>query len=142
MSGWLLDTNVVSELRKRERASANVLAWYEGVDGGSLWLSVLVLGEIRRGVENLRRRDPGSARALDRWAARLERQHGSRILPVDLAVAMEWGRIDAAFGLSPVDGLLAATARVHKLTLVTRNVKDVARSGVACLDPFRVGTGM
>jgi len=108
LSGWLLDTNVVSELRKRERASANVLAWYEGVDGGSLWLSVLVLGEIRRGVENLRRRDPGSARALDRWAARLERQHGSRILPVDLAVAMEWGRIDAAFGLSPVDGLLAA----------------------------------
>jgi predicted nucleic acid-binding protein len=136
LSGWLLDTNVVSELRKRERASANVLTWYEGVDGGSLWLSVLVLGEIRRGVENLRRRDPRSARALDRWAARLERQHGSRILPVDLAVAMEWGRLDAAFGLSPVDGLLAATARVHHLTLVTRNVKDVARSGVACLDPF------
>jgi toxin FitB len=132
----LLDTNVVSELRKRERADANVLSWYSGVDGGSLWLSVLVFGEIRRGIETLRRRDEPSARALDRWVARLERQHGSRILPVDLSIALEWGRLDAAFGLSPVDGLLAATARVHRLTLATRNTKHVARTGIECLDPF------
>ncbi len=136
MSGWLLDTNVVSELRKRERADTNVLAWYAGVDGGSLWLSVLVLGEIRRGIETLRRRDERSARTLDRWVARLERQHGGRILPVDLPIALEWGRLDAAFGLSPVDGLLAATARVHRLTLATRNTKHVARTGVECLNPF------
>lgn len=95
-----------------------------------------MLGEIRRGIETLRRRDQRSARALDRWAARLERTHGSRILPVDLPVAREWGRIDAAFGLSPIDGLLAATARVHSLTLATRNMKHVARAGVECLDPF------
>jgi predicted nucleic acid-binding protein len=136
LTGWLLDTNVVSELRKRERADANVRTWYSGVDAGSLWLSVLVLGEIRRGIESLRRRDERSARALDRWVARLERQHGSRILPVDLPIALEWGQLDAAFGLSPIDGLLAATARVHRLTLATRNTKHVVRTGVLCFDPF------
>jgi hypothetical protein len=132
----LLDTNIVSELRKKERADTNVLAWYAGVDGSSLWLSVLVIGEIRRGIESLRRRDARSARALDRWVARLERQHGSRILPVDLPIALEWGRLDAAFGLSPIDGLLAATPRVHRLILVTRNTRHVARTGVGCLNPF------
>jgi predicted nucleic acid-binding protein len=136
LSGWLLDTNVVSELRKRERADANVRAWFEAIDGGSVWLSVLVLGEIRRGIEALRRRDEKSARALDRWVARLEREHGSRVLPVDLPIALEWGRLNAAFGLSPVDGLLAATARVHRLALVTRNTKHVARTGIECLNPF------
>jgi predicted nucleic acid-binding protein len=106
------------------------------VEGGSLWLSVLVLGEIRRGIETLKRRDERSARALDRWVARLERQHGSRILPLDLPIALEWGRLDATFGLSPVDGLLAATARVHRLTLATRNTKHVVRTGVECFNPF------
>jgi toxin FitB len=110
VSGWLLDTNIVSELRKKERADANVRAWYEPIDAGALWLSVLVVGEIRRGIETLTRRDERSARALDRWATRLEREHGNRILPVDRAIALEWGRLDAAFGLSPIDGLLAATA--------------------------------
>ena len=136
MSGVLLDTNVVSELRKADRANANVLAWYVGVPEQSLWLSVLVLGEIRRGIETLRARDGKAARALDRWAARLEREHSGRILAVDFAVATEWGRLDAAFGLPPVDGLLAATARVHDLTLVTRNTRDVARTGVPCFNPF------
>jgi predicted nucleic acid-binding protein len=136
LSGLLLDTNVVSELRKGARADANVRAWYQGVEGSSLWLSVLVLGEIRRGIESRRRRDPKSARTLDRWAAKVERDHGDRVLAVDLAVAQEWGRLDAAFRLPPVDGLLAATARVHGLILVTRNTKDVARTGVACLNPF------
>lgn len=134
--GWLLDTNVLSELRKGERANEGVRAWYAGVDGRLLWLSVLVMGEIRRGIESLRRRDPKSARSLDRWVARVEREHGSRILPVDQAVADEWGRLDAAFGLPPIDGLLVATAKTHGLTLVTRNTRDVARAQVACLNPF------
>jgi len=138
VSGWLLDTNIVSELRKKERADANVRAWYEAIDAGAIWLSVLVVGEIRRGIETLRRRDERSARALDRWAGRLEREHDSRILPVDRAIALEWGRLDAAFGLSPIDGLLAATARVHGLTLATRNTKHVLRSGVRCVNPFAV----
>jgi predicted nucleic acid-binding protein len=136
LSGLLLDTNIVSELRKGTRANPNLVAWYASVDGRSLWLSVLVLGEIRRGIETLRRRDGKSARALDRWAARLEREHGSRILAVDRSVAQEWGRLDAAFGLSPIDGLLAATARVHGLVLATRNTKHVVRTGVECLNPF------
>jgi predicted nucleic acid-binding protein len=139
LSGLLLDTNIVSELRKAERANANVVAWYASVPDRSLWLSVLVLGEIRRGIEALRRRDRKAALALDRWVVRLEREHGGRILSVDLAVAAEWGRLDAAFGLPPIDGLLAATARVHDLTLVTRNVRDVARTGIRCLNPFDPG---
>ena len=84
----------------------------------------------------LRTSDVEEARALDGWVARLERQHGSRILPVDLPIALEWGRLDAAFDLSPIDGLLAATARVHRLILVTRTTKHVARTGVECLNPF------
>ena len=136
MSGWLLDTNIVSELRKKDRADANVRAWYEAIDAGGLWLSVLVVGEIRRGIETIRRRDKRSAHALDRWAARLEREHGNRILPVDRPIALEWGRLDAAFGLAPVDGLLAATAKVHGLTLATRNTRHVLRSGVRCVNPF------
>jgi predicted nucleic acid-binding protein len=136
LSGLLLDTNVVSELRKAHRANASVLAWYAGVSEQTLWLSVLVLGEIRRGIETLRRRDRKAALALDRWVARVEHEHHGRILAVDLAVAQEWGRLDAALALAPIDGLLAATARVHDLTLVTRNTRDVARTGVRCLNPF------
>lgn len=106
------------------------------MDESALFLSVLVVGEIRRGIERIRPRDEPSARALDRWLARLERAYAGRLLSVDHAVAVEWGRLDAAFGLPLVDGLLAATARVHGLVLVTRNTKDVARTGVETLDPF------
>jgi predicted nucleic acid-binding protein len=137
VNGLLLDTNVVSELRKGARANANVRAWFSGVDDAALFLSVLVIGEIRRGVETVRKRDPAAARALDRWLARVEREYASRLLAVDRDVASEWGRLDAAFGLPAVDGLLVATARVHELALVTRNTKDVLRTGVALIDPFR-----
>ena len=136
MKGLLLDTNVVSELRKGARANANVRTWFSAVDDDALYLSVLVVGEICRGVETVRRRDPASARALDRWLARVEREYASRLLAVDRDVAMEWGRLDAAFGLPAIDGLLVATARVHDLAFVTRNTKDVARSGITLVDPF------
>ena len=136
MSGFLLDTNVLSELRKGPRANAHVRAWIEDVDDNALFMSVLVVGEIRRGIENLRRRDAASARALDRWLARLEQAYGERVLQVDRGIADDWGRLDAAFGLPAIDGLLAATARVHGLVLVTRNTKDVGRAGIAVLNPF------
>jgi predicted nucleic acid-binding protein len=136
VTGFLLDTNVVSELRKGRRANAHVRAWLESVDTESIFLSVLVTGEIRRGIEASRARDPDAAAALDRWLGALVRAYEGRILPVDAAVADAWGRIDAAGRLPAVDGLLAATARVHDLVLVTRNVRDVRRSGVAVLDPF------
>ena len=95
-----------------------------------------MIGEIRRGVENVRRRDPDSAAALDSWLARLVEAHRDRILSVDRAIAEEWGRMNAPDPLPVVDGLLAATAKVVGLTLVTRNVADVERTGVELLDPF------
>jgi len=137
VKGMLLDTNVVSELRKGARADANVRAWFGTVDDAALFLSVLVVGEIHRGVEAVRKRDPAAARALDRWLARLEREYEGRLLAVDRDVAKEWGRLDATHGLPAIDGLLVATARVHELALVTRNTKDVRRTGVALIDPFQ-----
>ncbi len=136
MSGLLVDTNVLSELRKGGRADPHVRAWLAKVEDNALFSSVLVVGEIRRGIETLRRRDAVSARALDRWLARVEMAYADRLLPIDRAVAEEWGRLDAAFGLPVVDGLLAATALVHDLVLVTRNTKDLLRTGIRLLNPF------
>ena len=134
---FLLDTNVVSELRKAERCDSGVRIWIEAVDADDLFLSVLTLGEIRRGIESVRRRDPVGARALDDWLAALVAENADRILDITRPVAEEWGRLNVPDPLPAVDGLLAATARVHGLTLVTRNIRDVQRTGVACLDPFR-----
>jgi toxin FitB len=136
VTGFLIDTNVLSELRKGTRADANVRRWFEGVEENAIFLSVLVTGEIRRGIEGIRKRDPRAASALERWLDNLMRAHADRVLPVDAATADEWGRLDAQGSLPIVDGLLAATARVHSLTLVTRNVRDVVRTGVDYLDPF------
>jgi predicted nucleic acid-binding protein len=132
----LLDTNVISELRKGERANARVAAWFAGVSDDEIHLSVLVIGEVRRGIELVRRRDARQATALERWLGRLARDHADRILPVDRRVAEEWGRLTALRPSSLVDSLLAATARVHGLMLVTRNVADVAWTGVPYLNPF------
>lgn len=139
MSGFLLDTNIASERRKGPRMNANVSAWYESVEDADLFLSVLVLGEIRKGVERARPNDPVKARTLERWLIGLERTYGDRVLPVTAAVADQWGRLTAIRPISTVDGLLAATALVHDLTLVTRNVSDVAHTEVKCLNPFAGG---
>jgi len=133
---YLLDTNVVSELRKGERAEPSVSSWFGGIADQEIYLSVLTIGEIRRGVESVRRRDPDSAAALDSWLSRLTEAHRDRILQVDRAIAEEWGRMNVPDPLPVVDGLLAATARVVGLTLVTRNVADVEDTGVELLDPF------
>jgi predicted nucleic acid-binding protein len=133
---FLLDTNVVSELRKGDRANSAVTAWFADVADEEIFLSVLIMGEIRRGIENVRRRDPDSAVALDSWVGRLTAAYGDRILPIDRAIAEEWGRMSAPDPLPVVDGLLAATAKVLGLTLVTRNVADVEAAGVRLLDPF------
>lgn len=133
---YLLDTNVISELRKGERADARVREWFGGLDDPEIYLSVLTIGEIRRGIESVRRRDRDSAAALDSWLARLSEAHRDRILAVDRTVAEEWGRMNVPDPLPVVDGLLAATARVAGLTFVTRNVADVKSSGVELLDPF------
>lgn len=133
---FLIDTNIISELRKGDRCDANVAAWFAGVMDAQLFLSVLVLGEIRRGAEILRRRDAIGASAIDRWLSQVRHAFVGRILPVDAAVADEWGRIGSTRTLPTTDGLLAATARVNGLTLVTRNTKDVKGLGADLLDPF------
>lgn len=133
---FLLDTNVWSELRKGARCDRGVAAWMAGVDDSDLFLSVLVVAEIRSGVERIRRRDAEAARSLDVWLRVLQQSHADRVLPVDLLVAEEWGRMASRISVPVVDGLLAATALVHGLTLVTRNVKDVSRTGAAIHDPF------
>ena len=133
---FLIDTSIVSELRKGSRAHPRVAAWFAGANDQELCLSALVVGEIRRGVEALRRRDPAQSGAIERWLGALVRDYGDRILPVDRAVAEEWGRLTAVRASSVIDTLLAATARVHHLTLVTRNVRHVAWTGVSCLNPF------
>jgi predicted nucleic acid-binding protein len=133
---YLLDTNVISELRKGERADANLRAWFGELADEEIYVSVLTIGEIRRGVENVRRRDPDSAAVLDSWLARLGEAHRDRILPVDRAVAEEWGRMNVPDPLPVVDGLLAATAKLAGLTFATRNLADVEGSGVELVDPW------
>jgi toxin FitB len=135
---YLLDTNVISELRKGERSDARVRAWFEALVDKEIYLSVLTIGEIRRGVENVRRRDPDSAAALDSWLARLGEAHRDRILPVDRAIAEEWGRMNVPDPLPVVGGLLAATAKVAGLIFATRNVADVEGADVELVDPFSV----
>jgi hypothetical protein len=132
----LLDTNVISELRKGPRADTRVVGWFEGVADEDIHLSVLVVGELRRGIQRLRDRDPRRAGALETWLRQVVRQHAERILPVDARVAEQWGRLTAMRSGSVIDTLMAATAQVFDLVLVTRNVKDVAWTGVSCLNPF------
>lgn len=133
---WLIDTNVLSELRKGERADAGVRAWFAAANDGELFVSVLVLGELRRGIESLRRRDTVAAAALEQWLARLVETFADRLLPVDAVIADRWGALNVPDPLPSVDGLLAATALVHDMTLVTRNVRDVQRTGVRTENPF------
>jgi predicted nucleic acid-binding protein len=132
---WLVDTNVLSELRKGERAEVGVRSWFAEVDDAELFTSVLVLGEIRRGIESIRRRDKPSALALEQWLVRLAMGFGERVLPIDVRTADRWGSLNVPDPVPTVDGLLAATALEHDLVLVTRNVRDVAATGVQVLDP-------
>jgi toxin FitB len=136
MTGYLLDTNVVSEIRKGGRADPNLLAWFQAAQEDELFLSVLVLGEIRSGVERIRPRDPAQARALERWLFDLEGNYADRIFPITAAIADRWGRLSAGNPPSVVDCLMAATALENDLTLVTRNIHDVKRTGVKFLNPF------
>ena len=133
---YLLDTNVISELRKGRRANAAVLRWFTEVDDEALRLSVLVIGELRQGAARVRRRDPTSARRLDRWIETLITDCDDRIIAVDREIAERWGALNVPDPRPAIDGLLAATALVHDLTLVTRNGKDVASTGVRLFDPF------
>jgi toxin FitB len=132
---YLLDTNIVSEFR-RKAPDKGCTAWVESVASSELYLSVLVVGEIRQGIERLAPRDPAQAAVLDGWSHRLVAGYADRIVPVTLEVAEVWGRLNASSPLPLVDGLLAATALVNDWTFVTRNTADVERTGVRLLNPF------
>ena len=132
---YLLDTNVVSEAPRRG-GEPRVSAWLRSVPSDELFLSALVLGEIRRGIERLRARDAAQAGVFERWLNELKQRFGDRIIPIDGVIAEEWGRLNASDPIPVEDGLMAATARVRCMILVTRNVADVARTGVAVLNPW------
>jgi toxin FitB len=133
---YLLDTNVVSELRKGSRADRNVFSWFSGLADEEIFLSTLTLGEIRRGIESIRHRDAKTAGVLESWLGRVADQHGDRIVPIDRAIADEWGRMNVPDPLPVVDGLLAATAKVVGLTLATRNTADIERADISYVNPF------
>ena len=132
---YLLDTCIISELRK-QNCNAGVSAWMSGIQAHEVFLSVLTLGEIRRGIELHRRKSPSAAGGLERWLLGLESHYGDRILPITPAVADAWGRLSPQQPLPVSDGLIAATALEHKLMVVTRNTGDFDRSGVNTLNPF------
>ncbi len=133
---FLLDTNVVSELAKA-RPNAKVIAWLGSVPSTDLFLSVITLGEIRKGVEKRRMTSAQDAARLDAWFTTLVLRYRSRILPFDEHSADQWGRVMARHPMVPVeDGQLVATALQHRLTLATRNVRHILNTGVAFVDPF------
>ncbi len=133
---YLLDTNIVSELRKGDRCDNAVLEWFGALDDEDVYLSVLVVGEIERGIERIRKRDARSATRLRRWLSQLVTTFEDRILPITLPVARAWGTFGAPNPIPTVDGLLAATAQVHGLVLATRNVADVQGLDIEWVNPF------
>ena len=134
---FLLDTVVLSELRKPSRQrNANVVHWIEAVSSQDLFVSVVTIGEIERGIERQRQLNPPFAAGLAAWLDLVLRTYDGRILRVDIAVARRWGRLSQQIGNKGLDLALAATALEHGLIVVTRNVSDFKRTGVSVLDPF------
>jgi predicted nucleic acid-binding protein len=132
---YLLDTNVISELR-RPAPDPGVLRWYEDAPSAQLFLSVLTIGEIRLGIERLRRKDSPQAEALKRWFRGLLASYRDHIVDIDIETAQEWGRLNVPDPLPVIDGLLAACAKVRGWTLVTRDTVGLAQCGVTLLNPF------
>ena|SRR5687768_2187156 len=134
-AGYLLDTNVISETRKI-RANPAVTAFLSAADPARLFLSVLTLGELRKGVAARRRSNPVVADQLGAWVDGIETMFADRVLQVDAAAARLWGDLSAGRSLPVIDTLIAATAIASGLTLVTRNTHDVEATGVPLVDPW------
>jgi predicted nucleic acid-binding protein len=133
---FLLDTNVVSELRKKRRNDPKVQAWLSSVSSDDLFTSVIVIGEIRRGIEKVRPADPVFASQLEFWLRTFQSDYQDRIISITEEIAEFWGTLCPTDPLPEPDGLIAATALHHRMTLVTRNVEHVHRSGVQLLNPW------
>ena len=138
---YLLDTNVISEVRRRDRCDENVAAWFASISENEPFLSVLTLGEIRKGIVLLQDRDPSQAEALEDWLTHVKRNYAGRILSVNADISEVWDQMHYTRNVPVVDGLLAATAEVHDLTLVTRNIEHVQGLGASLLNPFEPATG-
>jgi predicted nucleic acid-binding protein len=132
---YLLDTVVFSELRKPERNSG-VTIWFDGKKDTELFLSVLTIGEIRRGICQQESKNPQFAARLSEWIDSILFLYKDRILPVSTQIALEWGAISARTGSGSADGLIAATAKAHHLTVITRNIKHFEPTGVPCHNPW------
>lgn len=140
---YLIDTNVISEVRKRERANPGVLRFFReaATRDDALYLSALTVGELRRGVELIRHRGDGpQARLLERWLEDVLRDFGHQILPFDADAAQVWGRLRVPHPEHELDEQIAAIALVNDLTIVTRNVQHFVAGGARLLDPFSAGT--
>lgn len=133
---YLLDTSVALEFVKRDHCDPAFETWLAGVKEQDLFLSVLVLGEIRKTVGLIRKDDPIKAKKLQKWSNELSIDFRDRILPIDDDVAIEWGRLSALRGVPPIDILQIATANVHQLTLVTQHISHLFELGIYVVDPF------
>ena len=134
---YLVDTNVLSELRKHRGADSHVVGWFRERKAEELFLSVLTIGELQHGVERIRRRDAASAETIEKWLHRTVQAYGDRIIGVDMAIAQRWGHLGIPDPLPAVDGLIAATALEKDLVVVTRNTKHIAATGARHIDPFQ-----
>ena len=133
---YLVDTNVVSEAR---RGAPEAIRWLRSVDPRAVYLSVITLGEIMRGIALKQKADPRSAAHLAEWLQNLRHEHADRILAVTDQIALEWGRIAALRPRGEADGLIAATAIVHDLIIVTRNTSDFDDTRASVINPWDLG---
>lgn len=136
---YLLDTNILSELRKGKRCHPKVAEWAKVTARDQHFISVLSLGEIRKGIEVLRRKSPEQCTPFEKWLQVLESEYAENILQIDEAIADQWGSLMAERTLPVIDGLVAATALVYKLKVATRNTEDFQASGVDLVNPFGRG---
>jgi len=130
---YLVDTNVLSEAR---RGSNEARIWLRSVDPTTIYLSVITLGEIMKGIAIKLRTDRRAAAALTAWLERLRLDHSDRILPISDRIALEWGRLAAERPRRMADGLIAATAMVHTKIIVTRNIGDFSDTGIPVINPW------
>ena len=134
---FLLDTNILSELRKGVRCDPNVLNWAAQESIQAHYISVLSLGEIRKGIELLRKKSPETCTPLENWLQKLHFDYANCTIAITAEISRRWGELSALRPLPVIDFLLAATALEHGLTLVTRNPKDFDGLGISIVNPFQ-----
>ncbi len=132
---YLIDTVVLSELRKQKR-SENVVRWFSSTRGVDIFLSVVTIGEIERGIKQQQQINPEFSLQLTKWLDGILLNYADRIIPISVKIARRWGELSATIGNSGVDILIAATALEHGLSVVTRNEKHFKQTGVPVVNPF------